>query len=424
MTHRLRRFLLAGFGVLALGLAGVTGPVEPVERCRAEAAGDRDTMNAWTALSDVYLWLARDTGDLNQIEQAESAVYHALYVDSTYTPSLNQLSRVLSAQHRFQDVLVVQNWSIVLDLKNAQSWGILGDAFMDLGKYRNADSCYHMMLELDPGFHSLLRIARWMVDIGDFDEAVDHFTKAIDTASNQSTPVVGSDSAETVREGLDVSVRDLSRAYTRLGKAYLSHGELDLAKEAAAASLDLLPGFVPAMCLEAEILRFERAFGGACRIYGELIEKSSDPRLKSALARVYADQRRHHRAEPLARQAADEFGELFDAFPKIVRRDYVEFLLEWDLNLETALSLAIEESRRRRDVYTYDVLAWAYFKNKKYDLAWSSIGFALRRGTTHPRILYHAAVIAKAAGKNDKHEKYSDRVRRLNPKFRRIYGSL
>jgi tetratricopeptide (TPR) repeat protein len=372
-------------------------------------------MDAWTARSGDYLRLAEDTGDLHQIERAESAVYHALLIDSTYTPSVNQLSKILSAQHRFEDVLYVQNWSIIQDLKNAESWGILGDAFMDLGKYRSADSCYHMMRTLDPGFHSLVRIARRTVIIGEYDEAVHHFRMGIDSAE-----AFGDSSGV----GSNEWIRDLADAHVRLGMLYLSHGEIDSAREQAAASLGVLPGYVPAHCLEAEVLRIDRKFGASRHIYAKLIEGSTDPRLKSAFARVYADQRQPHRVKPLVRQTAEEYEALFDTFPDIVRRDYVEFLLEWNLDLERALSLAVTESKRRRDVFTYDVLAWAYYKNGKYDFAWSSIGFALRKGTRHPRILYHAAVIAKAAGKTDKHAHYSNEMQRLNPKYKQIFGSL
>ena len=97
-------------------------------------------------------------------------------------------------------------------------------------------------------------------------------------------------------------------------------------------------------------------------------------------------------------------------------------LLAFDIDREKALSLAYAHSRKRRDIYAYELLAWAYYKNGQYDLAWSSIGMGLRRQATDPRVVYRASLIAKAAGKNDRYQVFTERSRELNPLAAEMYG--
>jgi len=405
-----------------------TDPVPFAERPRfgEETGVDPGAVDSLTRVGEALLWRALQWGDLHRVVLAESAAYHALEIDSAYVPALNLMSLALSAEGRLDDVLYVQNWSIVCDLRNPESWGILGDAFMDLGKYRDADSCYTRMIHVDQGLRSRMRMARWAFDVGEPDEALARMREAIEIGESELEAVrahAPGDAARETNSGENVR-RALAEAYVRQGTMLLSRGRWEEALESAEKSLAVVPGFVPALALEAEILRLERKYGESVRIYERLIAASEDPGFKSALARVHADRKRNLRAAALVREAKQEYKTRLSEFPKAARSEYAAFLLDWNLDPDKALALAYQESRRRRGVYSYDLLAWAYYKNRRYDLAWSSIGLALRSGTQNPRILYHAAVIAKANGDEAKFTSYADKVRRSNPKVDRQYGSF
>ena len=404
-----------------------TDPVRVAERPRfgEKSAVDRGAVDSLTRAGEALLWRARQWGDLHRVVLAESAAYHALEIDSAYVPALNLMSLALSVEGRFEDVLYVQNWSIVCDLRNPESWGILGDAFMDLGKYRDADSCYTRMVHVDQGLHSRMRMARWAFDVGDPDEALARMREAIATGESELEAARAHASGDTAWVKTGENVRHgLAEAYVRQGTMLLSRGRWDEAFESVEKSLAAVPGFVPALALEAEILRLERRYGESVRIYERLIAASQDPGLKSALARVYADRKRNLRAAALVREAKREYKTRLAEFPRAGRSEYAAFLLEWNLDPDAALAIAHEESRRRRGAYSYDLLAWAYFKKGRYDLAWSSIGLALRSGTQNPGILCHAALIARANGDEAKFKSYADKVRRLNPQYDRQYGSF
>ncbi|UCH85130.1 MAG: hypothetical protein JSW50_05425 [Candidatus Latescibacterota bacterium] len=373
-----------------------------------QTAENPKATEGWVRLSEAYLWLASDTGDLDQIANADSAVASALALAPVDVPALNQLSRVRSAQHRFEDVLHIQRESIYYGLMNAESWGIVGDAYMDLGRYRSADSCYYAMFELDPDFGSLMRVARRMFDIGDYAEAVLYANAAIDTAWR----------------GNESHIRELADAHVRLGRMKLSRGDLEWAMVWSDSSLAVVPGYGPALELRAVVHRLRGRFEQAKSLYRQLVDVSADPRFVSGLARVYAESGDDETADSLVHAASETYKRLLGRYPGIVRRSYIEFLLDWDRDVERAQQLAFKESRTRKDVNTYDLLAWAYYKNGNYNLAWSSIALALRRDAQHPKIIYHAAVIAKAAGKRDEYLTYSARIREMNRRYEAMYGSL
>ncbi|MEO7653707.1 MAG: hypothetical protein ABIZ80_24880, partial [Bryobacteraceae bacterium] len=67
--------------------------------------------------------------------------------------------------------------------------------------------------------------------------------------------------------------------------------------------------------------------------------------------------------------------------------------------------------------YTFDALAWVLFKMKKYEQAAEASAKALPLGTPEPAFYYHASLIAAALGKTGEADRWTKRVRDLNPKF-------
>jgi len=65
---------------------------------------------------------------------------------------------------------------------------------------------------------------------------------------------------------------------------------------------------------------------------------------------------------------------------------------------ERALQLAEAELDFRRDVYTYDALAWALYRTGNLEKAAEAMAKALKLGTPEPQFYNHAALIARATG--------------------------
>jgi tetratricopeptide (TPR) repeat protein len=214
----------------------------------------------------------------------------------------------------------------------------------------------------------------------------------------------------------------VSDAYAQLAGIFFARGFVDAALENIDSSLAISPDVVPRIAMRADILRVKGLAAESDRIYERLPDLSPHPFYKTKLARVYNGRGERTRADSLVRVAADEYDELSLKYHSVIARRYIEFLLDFDIDAKRALALAYAQSRKQRDIYSYELLAWAYYKNGQYDLAWSSIGLGLRRRATDPRVVYRASLIAKAAGKDDRYRVFSERSRELNPLAPAMYG--
>jgi tetratricopeptide (TPR) repeat protein len=93
-------------------------------------------------------------------------------------------------------------------------------------------------------------------------------------------------------------------------------------------------------------------------------------------------------------------------------------------HLDRALELIHEELKVRQDVYTYDALAWALYKNKQYSEAQRATERAIKMDTPEPAFYYHAGMIALALGRKPDAVKLFQRALRLNPNFDPIQASI
>jgi Flp pilus assembly protein TadD len=83
-----------------------------------------------------------------------------------------------------------------------------------------------------------------------------------------------------------------------------------------------------------------------------------------------------------------------------------------------ALDFAQRDLALRKDVRGYDVLAWALFRNKRYDEAKAAIAEAMKLGTRDPDFFYHAGMIHDALGDRAKAATYLEEAARISPRGR------
>jgi len=392
---------------VVFGCGGSGDEVAPLERLRADAHKNPGSINPWLRLADAHLQLATMTNDLRETSLAESAIVHALGIDSTRFDALMQYSRIKTLQHRFRDVTRIQHKSIYQNVRSSNAWALLGDAFLALGKYRAADSCYHVMWELDVGFETRVRIANRELWFGDREKAISEQQIAIQSGMNGG-----------------VSVRRLASAHAKLAEIFLLYGEPAPARAHIEDALALDSLHLHALELNVTMREYEGDWAGAIETAGELTRLSNHPHYELVLAHAYRGAGDAAAAREHLDTAQERFNLLKDDFPEATVRERIAMYLEWGLGPEEGLKMAYRESRRGRDAVAYELLAWAYYVNGKYDLAWSTISLVLRNDIRHPRIMHRAAMIAKATGETDRFEKYAGRARELNPEIERLFGSF
>lgn len=402
----LRRLWTAVLTIVVLvGCAQSSDTLSPLERLRAEAEKSPNSINPWLRLGEAHLQIARATNDLRQTSLAESAIVHALGIDSTRFEGLMQLSRIKMLQHRFRDVARTQHKALFQNLRSSNAWAILGDAFMALGKYRSVDSCYYIMWELNTEFEARVRIANRELWLGEREKAINEQQIAVQDGTNSG-----------------VSSRRLADAHAKLAEIFLLYGEATPARAHIEEALVLDDAHLYALELRSRMRAYDGDWEGAIEAAEALTRLSNHPRYELVLARAYRSSNDRVRERNHVGRARDGFEELMGDFPEATVRERIAMYLEWGLGSEEALKMAYQESRSRRDAGAYELLAWAYYANGKYDMAWSSISLALRNDVHHPRIIHRAAVIAKAAGKTERFERYAARARELNSDIEKLFG--
>jgi tetratricopeptide (TPR) repeat protein len=104
-------------------------------------------------------------------------------------------------------------------------------------------------------------------------------------------------------------------------------------------------------------------------------------------------------------------------------RDLAIFYADHDMKLTEALDLAQKELEVRHDVYTWDALAWALYKNGKLTEAAKASEKAMRFGTRDSLLLFHAGMIAERMGQREQARKELKEALQINPHFHLIYAN-
>ena len=84
------------------------------------------------------------------------------------------------------------------------------------------------------------------------------------------------------------------------------------------------------------------------------------------------------------------------AQPGPFHRAWSLYLLDHDLRVNEVLGKAQQELLQRRDIYGYDLLAWALHKSGRNVEAAAAMKQALQLNTPDPLLLRHQAAIAQA----------------------------
>jgi len=105
-------------------------------------------------------------------------------------------------------------------------------------------------------------------------------------------------------------------------------------------------------------------------------------------------------------------------------RDLALFYADHDIKLDEALTLAHKEFEVRHDIYTWDALAWALYKNGKYQDASDAMQNALRPGAKDALLLFHAGMISSRLGQTSQAKQQLQAALSINPHFHVIYSEV
>ncbi len=309
-------------------------------------------------LASALLRQARVVGNPGLVDEARRRLDAILDRQPTNRSVERMLVAVRLSRHEFSRAASMARSLAERDPADAWVRGVLGDALIELGRYDEAFDAYQEMMNLKPNAAAYARAAHGRQLQGDLRGALKLLRMATEsTAANDA--------------------ESLAWHCSQVGDLLLQLGELDQAREAYDRALRWFPGHPLAVEGVVRVLsasgqyeralaigkaEFEHAPRAALAAYlGDLLEAVGQP----------IEAERHYRM-------AESAWLLETPEPTAL----VTFWAARSRRIADAVALGEATSAERRDIFTNDALAWAYFKAGRLDDARRHSLLARRTGST------------------------------------------
>ena len=265
-----------------------------------------------------------------------------------------------------------------------------------MGDYDRAADAYQKMVNLHPDLASYNRAAYFHFVNNDVENAVKIMKMAISSGS--------------------VMAENTAWCEVELGKMYLKTGKVADAEQTFRTALRYFPNYHTALAGLAQARAAQNDWKSAIENMRLAQQSTPLPDYAAALFDYYtaAGQPTEARKQQETIEIIDRLGQ---AGKEKVNRNLAIIYADHDWNVSRALELAQNELQVRGDVYTYDALAWALYKNKRYQEAGEAMQKAMRFHTPEPNFYYHAGLIDSALGKKDEAREMLRKALALNPNF-------
>jgi tetratricopeptide (TPR) repeat protein len=327
---------------------------------------------------------------------------------------MTQMALVCMVEHRFGDALTWAQNALSQGSGDPSPWAVAGDALADMGNYQGAEDAYSRLqtpygsedAKLAISYQQASRMSYLRFIRGDSSGATQLLRKAVRIAIETHMPV-----------------ENIAWSEYQLGEQLFQTGDISIAENAYLAALDEYPGYYRALAALAKLRAAQGKYNDAIKLYNKAIAAVPYPEFVAALGDIY---QKLGRTDEAAKQyqLVELIGRLNRINQQIHNRDLALFYADHGLKLDESLALARKELEVRHDIYTWDVLAWALYKNGKPQEAVEAVTNALQQGTKDAQIFFHAGMIYEQLGDSASSKDYLRRALETNPHFHLTYPEV
>ena len=368
---------------------------------------------AYAGLGAAYFQRARETGDVSDYQLAEQSLTKSLDLasaDFSADAALGTMAEVCMGEHRFAEALNYAQRALSLGTGDVSPFAIVGDAYADMGEYDKAGAAYGRLTPRDMTLSPRAAHAR--------DSRISYLKfVAGDTGGAISLMKTA------VTEGVEAQLpsENLAWLYYELGEYETQAGDSASADSAYITALNIHPGDYRALAAMGKLRANNGRYAEAIVLYQKAIAIVPMPIFVAELGDLYA--KSGNQAEAQKQYALVEYIGLLGHINQVLHnRDLALFYADHAMKLAEALDLAQKELEVRHDVYTWDALAWALYKNGKLPEAAEASEKAMRFGTRDSLLLFHAGMIAERMGQPEQARNELKEALQINPHFHLIYA--
>jgi tetratricopeptide (TPR) repeat protein len=391
-----------------------TGTDHVIHSAQATVARNPNDARGFAGLGAAYFQRARETGDVSDYQLAEQSLARSLDLvsaDFSADTALGTMAEVCMGEHRFADALTYAQKALSLGTGDVSPFAIVGDAYADMGEYDKAGLAYGRLTPRDMTLSPRAAYAR--------DSRLSYLRFiAGDTAGAISLMKTA------VTEGVEAQLpsENLAWLYYELGEYETQAGDAASADAAYLAALNIHPGDYRALAALGKLRANNGRYAEAIVLYQKAIAIVPMPVFVAELGDLYA--KSGNQAEARKQYALVEYIGLLGHINQVLHnRDLAIFYADHDMKLAEALDLAQKELEARHDVYTWDALAWALYKNDELTEAAQASEKAMRFGTRDSLLLFHAGMIAERLGQREQARNELKEALQINPHFHLIYAN-
>src|SRR4051794_8935034 len=403
--------LLLG-GVLHASPAASSAPVRPpaaddtatqIAKLQSQLRASRDDVYELDALGLAYQQRARETGDPTYYTKSDEVLRRALRLAPRDLLATSGLGSLALSRHRFRDALVLGRQARSISPTTARNYGVLGDALVELGRYREGFRAFDTMATMRPDVSSYGRIAHARVLLGDVPGALSAFRLALEASRGQG---------ETE-----------AWARVQLSKTYVSVGRIAPALAQAHAAVRAFRGYAPAYDALAWAEYGRGHAAAAIRAEQEAVNLIPLPQYVATLGDLQRSA--GHRA-----QAHKQYA-LIGVIERLLVANGVQtdletalFDVDHGIRLPASLALARRAQRERPSIDGDDVLAWALERTGHCGEALRFSKRALRLGTLEALKDFHRGEIERCLGHGATARTWFRRALALNPRFSVLWAPV
>ena len=378
---------------------------------------DPDDFFNYDRLGVAYIQKAREAGDVTYYNLAAKALEKSLDLESTHpeaAPATKHLATVCYAEHRFSETLALAQKAIDLNPRDITPYALIGDARSEMGQYEKAWAAYQQLQNHE--------------DVQSVTSGVQYLEQSRESAESFLTGDTKA-AIEHMRRAVDISVasrmarESIAWSQFTLGENYFQLGDLANAQAAYNDALKSYPDYHRALAGLARVSCAEGRLDDAIVLYKKAISVIPLPAYAAALGDVYAKSGNGGEAKKQF-DMVEYIGRLNAFNQTVYNRELAVFYADHDIELQKALELARKEFEVRHDIYTWDALAWALYKNSQPEQAAVAMKEALHLETNDALVLFHAGMIYERLGDAEKAKDYLHRAVALNPQFHLFYADL
>lgn len=414
-------FLILLFGIFVLLIIRFRKPEVTYSLIGRQGIQDAEWSNAKQAIENLLAAIRSNPADEKSrlklvyayIQEGRTSGNHAYYDKAALAQCEEILANekenydaicakatVLLSQHHFAEAKPLAEKAISINGYNATAYGILTDAHVELGEYRDAIAAADQMSALRPDIRSYARVSYLREIMGDMPGAIEAMKLAV------SSGFPGYEQSEWTR--------------CQLGRLYENTGQLDYAQLQYDIALGERPLYAYALAGSGRIAKANGNYALAIQKFELASMQVNDFSFDQELTELYQLKGDRKKEYEYAQKTIQALAGISGKESETSHGHYADrelayaYLNAYDYNNALKHAL-IEYGRRPSNIDVSQTLGWVYYKIGDYKNADRYMTDALKTNSKNPVLMYQAGVVKKSAGEISAGLKLMAEATNINP---------